>query len=63
MSNKIFIVIVCIIFILQLILITFSGKAFQVHPNGLTYQQWLICVGIGAFSLPVSFLLKLFDFS
>ena len=62
LTNKLFLIIVGIIFALQLILVTFSGKAFQVYENyGLTYQQWLISVGIGSISLPVSFFLKLFN--
>jgi len=59
MTNKLFIIIVFIIFALQLLLISVSGKAFQVHPAGLTYQHWFMCVGIGSISLVVSFMLKL----
>jgi hypothetical protein len=45
-------------------LISFAGKAFQVYGNyGLTYQQWLISIGIGAISLPISFILKLIKLS
>jgi Ca2+ transporting ATPase len=60
MSNKFFIIIVFVIFILQILLITFAGNAFSVYSNyGLTVKQWLISVGFGSISLLVNFLLKL----
>ena len=61
--NKLFLIIVGIIFGLQLVLITFSGNAFQVYENGLTYQHWLMSIGIGFLSLPISFILKFFKMS
>lgn len=43
--NSIFVIIVIVIFILQIILITFTGIAFGVYADfGLTIQQWIICV-------------------
>lgn len=56
----IFIVIVGVIFILQILLLTFGGIAFGVYENfGLTVPQWGICILIGAFSLIVNIFLKL----
>lgn len=44
-KNPIFLFIVFGIFVLEILLVTFSGKAFGVYGNfGLTIEQWLICV-------------------
>jgi hypothetical protein len=44
---------------LQVLLVTFTGSAFHVYSNyGLTIKQWLICVVIGAVSMPINLLLK-----
>ena len=57
--NSIFVVIVIVIFLLQIILVTFGGIAFGVYGDfGLTIQQWLICAAIGSISLIVNQLLK-----
>lgn len=43
--NPIFIIVTVGIFALQIILVTFTGKAFGVYANfGLTVQQWLLSV-------------------
>ena len=45
---------------LQIIVITFCGKFFQLYQyNGLNILQWLISVGIGALTIPVSLFLRL----
>ena len=55
-----FIAIMFSIFIMQIILISFTGVAFAIYPHyGLTIQQWGICILIGSFSLIVSVILKL----
>ena len=55
-----FIIIVFSILVLQIILVTFTGNAFQVYSNyGLTPVQWVICLVIGAISWPVNLLLKI----
>ena len=59
MKNKLFILIVFGILGLQILLVTFTGTAFQVYSKGLAIQQWAICMGIGVLSLPVNFGLKL----
>ena len=49
-----------VIFVLQIILITFAGVAFGVYSDfGLTIQQWLISIGFGSISLLINLLLKL----
>ena len=49
---------------LQAVLVTFGGQGLHVYSNyGLTIEQWLICLLIGSFSLPVNFLLKQFPVS
>lgn len=61
MSNKLFILIVSIILVLQILLVTFGGQGLHVYRNyGLTVQQWIICIAIGSLALPVNFFLKLF---
>ena len=57
--NPLFIIIVICIFGLQILLISFTGSAFHVYPNGLSIEQWLICVAFGAGSLLVNLLLKI----
>lgn len=58
-NNPLFIVIVLVIFVLQGLLITFTGSAFHVYSKGLAVQHWLICLAIGLGSLPVNLLLKI----
>ena len=47
--------------IVQYLLIQYGGLAVKCVP--LTYQQHLICVGIGAFSLVIGFVAKLIPLS
>ncbi len=48
------------IVVLQILVITFGGRFFQVyHFHGLSILQWLLSVGIGAMTMPVSLLLRL----
>jgi Ca2+ transporting ATPase len=49
--------ILLIIFILQIIFLTFFGTAIRVHTWGLGPAQWGLCIGIGLFSLLVRFIL------
>lgn len=52
--------IVLVIVILEVIMITFGGKFFQVYRyHGLTIMQWLLSVGIGTLTIPFSILLRL----
>jgi hypothetical protein len=51
------------IVIFQIVIITFGGQFFQVYNfHGLTLIQWVISVGIGALTIPVSILLRLIPF-
>lgn len=44
-DNPIFPIVISVVFILQIILVTFAGSPFGVYNNyGLTIQQWLITV-------------------
>lgn len=61
--NPLFLIIVGGIVGLQMLLVTFAGKAFGVYTNyGLFPQQWLICIGIGSISWVVNFILKLIPY-
>lgn len=42
---------------LQAIIVEFGASAFKV--TGLSWDQWLFCIGIGAGSLPLGFILRL----
>lgn len=53
-------IIVFAIVALQILVITFGGRFFQLYRyGGLTIIQWLISVGIGALTMPVSIFLRL----
>lgn len=44
----------------QVIMVTFGGFAFSCNLNyGLTFEQWLICIGFGVLSIPWHFVLLL----
>ena len=61
--NPLFLIIICGIFGLQILLVTFAGNAFGVYTNyGLVPQQWLICIGFGSIGWVVNFLLKLIPY-
>lgn len=58
-KNKVFLLVVGIILVLQIILVTFGSEGFFVYANfGLAPQQWLICIGVGSMAVPINFLLK-----
>jgi hypothetical protein len=53
-------IIVLVIVGLQILVICFGSRFFQLYGyGGLSILQWLISVGIGALTLPVSFILRL----
>lgn len=59
-KNPMFYIIVIAIFLLQVVIVTFTGSAFGVYSNyGLTVEQWGIAIAIGSVSLFVSMLLKI----
>lgn len=54
---------VILIIALQYLVITFGDRFFQLYEyGGLSPVQWLISIGIGALTLPVSFFLRLLPF-
>jgi Ca2+ transporting ATPase len=46
-SNTLFIVISGVTFALQVVMCQFGGKALKIHPDGLTWKQWLVCAAFG----------------
>lgn len=63
-KNPLFLIIVAIIIVLQFLLISFTGIAFHVYKKdgigGLTVEQWFICIGFAALSIPFSVILRFF---
>ena len=45
--------------ILQIIIIEFGGNALKCTERGLTFSQWLICIGFSFISIILSFIIKL----
>lgn len=63
-ASKLFWIIVFLIVILQALVITFGGRFFQVYKyHGLTIIQWVLSVGIGSLTMPVSIFLRLLPFA
>lgn len=50
-NGSYFLPILAIIFVLQILIITFGGLAFRCAPWGLRPIPWLICIGFGFGSL------------
>ncbi|KAK7398878.1 hypothetical protein VNO78_10052 [Psophocarpus tetragonolobus] len=55
-KNKLFIVIVGLTIVIQLVMVEFLNKF--ANTERLTWEQWGVCVGIGALSWPVGLLMK-----
>ncbi|CAM6102585.1 unnamed protein product [Calypogeia fissa] len=55
-KNRLFIAIILSETVFQFLIVEFLRKFASTHP--LTWQQWLICIGIGFVSWPLGFLLK-----
>jgi len=47
-----------LILLLQVLIVTCAGKAFNLAPRGLDLRGWAVCALIGALSLPLALLLK-----
>jgi len=58
-KNKIWIGVFVGALTVQVLLCQFGSVALSVHPEGLTWEQWLICLGLGLGMLPWGFLVKL----
>jgi Ca2+ transporting ATPase len=56
-NNTLFIFIEVLTIVVQIVLVEIGGEA--VKTSHLTYQQHGICIGIGAFSIVVGFMIKL----
>jgi Ca2+ transporting ATPase len=58
-TNHLFPGIVLFIFCAQIIIVTFGSLAFGLYSNfGLMVKQWLITIGFGSLSLPMSVVIK-----
>jgi Ca2+ transporting ATPase len=57
--NKLFIFIECFEFVVQFIIIEFWNVVFKATKNGLTLQQWIICIILSSFTFILDFVLKL----
>jgi magnesium-transporting ATPase (P-type) len=63
LRSKLFCIIIFVIIVLEILIITFGGRFFQVYQYyGLNPIQWVISVGIGALAIPVSILIRLLPF-
>ena len=58
-NNKLFIFFELFEFVVQFIIIEFWNVIFKATKNGLTYQQWGMCIFLSSLSLVVDFLLKI----
>eukprot|EP00388_Colpodella_angusta_P015969 GDKJ01039574.1.p1 GENE.GDKJ01039574.1~~GDKJ01039574.1.p1 ORF type:complete len:300 (-),score=10.96 GDKJ01039574.1:350-1189(-) len=58
-KSKSMLAIVAIIFISQVMIIQYAGRFFSVEP--LTSQEWMASIAIGALSLPIGALTRLFQ--
>ncbi|KAJ5080234.1 cation transporting atpase [Anaeramoeba ignava] len=56
-KNPMFLFIVSITIILQTLIVEFGGEFFSTKK--LTWAEWLVCLVIGALSIPIGFLLRL----
>jgi hypothetical protein len=54
-----FIVIWLVEFVMQLVMIFIGGHALKVHLEGLTVEQWLICLAFGLLSIPTRYIIVL----
>ena len=57
-DNTLFIAIIFIEGLLQAIIITFGGRAFQCSTGGLTARQWGKCIGFALLTLPTGLIMK-----
>ena len=58
-NNPLFIIIEIFEFIVQFVIVEYWNTVFKATKNGLTYQQWGICVVLSSLSLVLDFILKL----
>ncbi|OQR90392.1 P-type ATPase (P-ATPase) Superfamily [Achlya hypogyna] len=58
-SNKLYVAITVLQAAMQVLIVQFGGLPFKCVP--LSSTQWLICLGLGAASLPVGLVLRLIE--
>ena len=58
-NNPLFIIIEIFEFVVQFVIVEYWNAVFKATKNGLTYQQWGICVVLSSLSLVLDFILKL----
>ena len=58
-NNQLFIFIEIFEFVVQFIIIEFWNVIFKATKNGLTYQQWGICIFLSSLTLLLDFILKI----
>ena len=58
-NNPLFIIIEIFEFVVQFIIIEFWNVVFKATKNGITYQQWGICIILSSFTLILDFILKI----
>ena len=58
-NNPLFIIIEIFEFVVQFVIVEYWNTVFKATKNGLTYQQWGICVVLSSLSLVLDFILKL----
>ena len=58
-NNPLFIIIEIFEFVVQFIIIEYWNVVFKATKNGLTSQQWAICIILSTFTLALDFILKL----
>ena len=59
LKSSIFIIIFIIEIVLQIVIVQVGGNVFNSCHNGLTFNQWLICISLSCLTFPLSVLIKL----
>ena len=57
--NPLFIFIECFEFVVQFIIIEYWNVVFKATKNGITLQQWIICILLSSLTLVLDFILKI----
>ena len=60
-NNPLFIIIEIFEFVIQFIIIEYWNIVFKASKNGLTINQWGICIALSSLSLLLDFILKLYN--
>lgn len=57
-TNWLFVVITTIEFICQFIIVQYGGVVFKCSVGGLTFNQWMWCIGLASTTFVISFIIK-----